>query len=509
MSIPLLIGIIGHRELPDEYRSELEIELAQTLDEIRSWIPNTSVILASSLADGADRLGARAGLAKGAELIVPLPFEVEVFKQDFPNTVDEFNDLLGQAQCSFVATESEFSGYEGASRWIARHCQIVIALWDGEQETPAPGGTAHTVRLRYHIGASGHTLSTVADYLGPVLHLHSPRTSDVTRKKPQWLWPADADAKTASLEQLLLPLKEFNEAASKVDSESLQDSLRQLPEEFSSKARLKQTFGLADSLAKTHRRKFKSALTWSVGMAVIGYIIQQMSTTTSGRLAAAVFLFLAVLFIYISTRKRNLAHYLEYRALAEVLRVACFWRLAGVSATPTDRFLNQHWGDLHWIRSAVNALWIPDTLIAPDLELVKTCWIDDQQRYYEKESTGSETAARRSRCLTNICFFTGMLLSFLGAFYSDWGAITVLVSGVLLLIVGAISHYTHTQGWEEDAARYSSMATPFSWCQQIWRLDNEQTRRTLVQELGGECVAELSNWLLTHRNRPILLIKGG
>lgn len=35
MSIPLLIGIVGHRELPDEYRGELEAELSQTLDDIR------------------------------------------------------------------------------------------------------------------------------------------------------------------------------------------------------------------------------------------------------------------------------------------------------------------------------------------------------------------------------------------------------------------------------------------------------------------------------------------
>ena len=508
MSIPLLIGIVGHRELPDEYRGELEAELSQTLDDIRSQMPNTPVVLVSSLADGADRLGTRVGLAKGMALIVPLPFEIEVFQQDFPNTVDEFKDLLGQAQCSFVATESGFSGYEGASRWIARHCQIIIALWDGEQEAPAPGGTAHTVRLRHHVGESGHTLCSVADYLGPVLHLHCPRTSGVTRKKPQWVWPEDADAQTTSLGQLLSPLDEFNEDASKVGKESVHDSLRQLPDQFSSKASLNQAFGLADSLANIRQRCFQSALNASVGLAIIGYMIQQAWATASGRIVASLFLTLALLVIYLSTRARNLERYMEYRALAEVLRVACFWRLAGVTATPTDRFLNQHWGNLRWVRSAVNALWIPDTTVAPNLGLVKTRWIDDQQGYYERKSTASGIATRRSRWLTNTCFAAGVILAWLGAFKADWGAVTTLGSGMLLLIVGAISHYAHTRGWEEDASRYRSMAAPFAWCQQIWRLDDEKTRRVLVQELGGECVAELSNWLLTHRNRPIGLIKG-
>jgi hypothetical protein len=508
MTIPLLIGIIGHRDLLYEYRDQLAAELSQALDEICSEMPNTPVALVSSLAEGADRLGARVGLAKGMELIVPLPFEVEVFQRDFVNSIDEFKDLLGRARCSFVAGESGFTGYEGASRWIARHCQVIIALWDGEGETPAPGGTAHTVRLRYHVGESGHTLSNVADYLGPVLHLHCPRTSGVTRKKPQWVWPGDSDTQTHSLRQLLSPLDEFNAEARKVRNEAVYESLRQLPEQISSQTRLTQAFAFADSLANIRQRRFRAALNASVGLAVIGYMIQQAWAVTSGRIVASLFLSLALFVIYFSARARNLERYLEYRALAEVLRVACFWRLAGVAATPTDRFLNQHWGNLRWVRSAVNALWIPETLIVPDLELVKTRWIDEQQRYYEKRSAASGKAASCSRWLINACFAAGVILAWLGAFNAGWGSTTTLFSGMLLLIVGAISHYAHIRGWEEDASRYRAMAAPFSWCQQIWRSADEKTQRVLVQELGGECVAELSNWLLTHRDRPIGLIKG-
>lgn len=508
MSIPLLIGIIGHRKLPDKYQGDLEAELSQALDDICSQMPNTPVVLVSSLADGADRMGARVGLAKGMDLIVPLPFEIEVFQQDFPNTIDEFKDLLGQAQCSFVATESKFSGYEGASRWIARHCQIIIALWDGEPEAAAPGGTAHTMRIRSRVGESGHTLSSVADYLGPVLHIHCPRTSGVSRKKPQWVWPEDADARTACLEQLLLPLDQFNEEASNVKKDAVYSSLKQLPEQLPAETRLNQVFCLADTLANVRQRRFQVSLNTSVVLALIGYTVQQVWTSTSGRIGAGLFLTLALFVIYFSTRARNLERYLEYRALAEVLRIACFWRLAGVTATPTDRFLNQHWGNLRWVRSAINALWIPDTSVTPDLNLVKTRWIDDQQGYYDRRSATSGIAARRSRWLANGCFATGVILAWLGALKGELGVVTTLGSGVLMLMVGAISHYVHTRGWDEDASRYQSMSAPFSWCQQMWQLGDEKTQHVLIQELGGECVAELSNWLLTHRNRPVGLIKG-
>jgi len=508
MSIPLLIGIIGHRELPEEYRSDLEAEISQALEQIRSQMPNTQIVLVSSLADGADRLGARVGLAKGMELIVPLPFESEVFQNDFPNTSDEFKNLLGRAQCSFVATEAEYSGYEAASRWIARHCQIIIALWDGEQEDPAPGGSAHTVRLRHRIGESACTLSSVADYLGPVVHLHSPRTPGVGRNKPQWVWPTDADGQKTSFAQLLSPLDEFNQEAGKVGKEFLRDSLMQLPEQFSSKKRLSHAFGLADSLANACQKRFRIYLNASVGLAVIAYIVQQAWPTTNGRFAASLLLTIAIIVINFSSRAQYLERYLEYRALAEVLRVACFWRLAGVSATPTVRFLHQHWGNLRWVRSAVNALWVPDTSIAPDLELVKVRWVDDQQAYYEWKSEASESAAQRSRHLTNLCFALGVIFAWFGVFRPELGAFFTLASGILLLIVGAISHFSHTRGWGEDASHYRAMAVPFSWCQQIWRFGDEKERRVLVQELGGECVAELSNWLLIHRNRPISLIKG-
>lgn len=508
MSIPLLIGVIGHRDLPDEYRRDLEKELSRALDEIQAEMPHTPVKLVSSLAEGADRLGAHVGFAKKIELIVPLPFEPGRFEQDFPKSTDEFRDLLNRAQHSFLATESEYTGYEGASRWIARHCQIIIALWDGAQESSGPGGTTHTVGLRHHVGESGHILSCIADYLGPVLHLHCPRESCMDREKPRWIWPDETGSITPCLRRLLSPLDDFNAEADKADQKDLHASMKQLPDQLAAESSLKRAFGFADSLANKRQKRYQFALKASVMIAVIGYAIQQAWPTVTGRLLASLLLTMALFIIYISNRAKNLEYYLEYRAFAEVLRVACFWQLAGVTSTPTDRFLNQHWGSLRWIRSAVNALWIPDPSLSADLDLVKARWIDDQQEYYQKKSTTSEQATSYSRWVANSCFAASVVLAWAGVAHTGWGPLTALGSGMLLLVVGAMSHYSHTRGWEEDAARYRSMATPFSWAQKIWCIDDEKTRRILVQELGGECVAELSNWLLIHRNRPIGLIKG-
>ncbi len=498
--IPLLIGIIGHRSFDALHREHLEREISKALDEIRSLTPNTRVIVATSLAEGADRIGAQVALAKGLEVVAPLPFEAAAYESDFPNTVTEFRDLLAQAGSAFVAEEAGFAGYEAASRWIARHCQIVIALWDGDDSDAAIGGTAHTVRLRNRVGASGHTLATVADFLGPVLHLHCPRSHSTSRREPRWIWPEDA--RSTHLRLLLSPLDAFNEEAKPIGARV------EPPGRLPGDSNLSRAFSVADGMANTRQKRFRSALRASVVLTIAGYTIQQVWISSSGKIASSLLLTVALLVIYISTRSRNFDRYLEYRALAEVLRVAFFWQLAGVRSPPTERFLNQHWGELRWIRSAVNALWIPDPSLVPDLRLVKSHWIDDQQDYYVKASNASRFAARRARWLADACFTASAILAWLGFIVEGWGSFTILASGILLLVVGAISHYAHTRGWDEDGSRYRSMAMPFSWCQQIWQLGDDERRRTLVQELGGECVAELSNWLLIHRSRPIDLIRG-
>jgi hypothetical protein len=498
----LLIGVIGHRAFDAQYRESLEREISEALDGIRSQTPNTRIVVVTSLAEGADRVGAQVAIAKGLAFVAPLPFEPAAYERDFPETAAKFRDLLTRAESAFVAAEAGFSGYEAAARWIARHCQIVIALWDGDDANPAIGGTAHTVRLRHQVGESGHTLSSVADFLGPVLHLHCPRNDCLNRREPRWIWPADADPGSASLRHLLSPLDAFNEEAKTIDGRLAQ------PNRLPGESNLSRAFSIADDLANARQKRFRYALKTSVVLTIIGYAIQQIWMTSSGRIASSLFLTVALLVIHLSIRSRNSDRYLEYRALAEVLRVAFFWQIAGVAAPPSERFLNQHWGSLRWIRSAVNALWIPDPSVVPDLRLVKSHWIDDQQNYYIKASAASNLAAHRAHWMADACFMASAILAWLGVINERWGSFTILASGILLLIVGAISHYAHTRGWEEDGARYRSMAMPFSWCQQIWQLGDEERRRMLVQELGGECVAELSNWLLIHRSRPIDLIRG-
>src|SRR5215472_4267946 len=97
VSIPLVLGVTGHRDLRKEDVVELERRVRDLTDQLHNDYPHTSLRLLSPLAEGADRLVARVALESDVELFVPLPVPRDDYERDFPETSDEFNSLLGRA----------------------------------------------------------------------------------------------------------------------------------------------------------------------------------------------------------------------------------------------------------------------------------------------------------------------------------------------------------------------------------------------------------------------------
>src|SRR5689334_2600546 len=66
--LPLLIGVTGHRDLREEDLPILETRVGEILADLAARFPHTPVEVLSPLAEGADRLVARAALAQGMRL---------------------------------------------------------------------------------------------------------------------------------------------------------------------------------------------------------------------------------------------------------------------------------------------------------------------------------------------------------------------------------------------------------------------------------------------------------
>ena len=144
----VLVGVTGHRFLSETDKLTAAVE--QALDRIIAAFPLRPLRAISPLAEGADRLVARAVLRRvGSSLLVPLPLEVDDYRRDFANEDSrlEFDELLAQAAetIQLPPDASRNEAYEQVGVYVADHSDALIALWDG-QGVQGEGGTADVVQ---------------------------------------------------------------------------------------------------------------------------------------------------------------------------------------------------------------------------------------------------------------------------------------------------------------------------------------------------------------------------
>ncbi|MDP2103678.1 MAG: hypothetical protein Q8K26_02010 [Candidatus Gracilibacteria bacterium] len=127
-----------------------EISAAQELASGYYVSGGPELKVVSALAEGADRIIAWAGLRQGWRLDVVLPFPPLEYELDFPSSESrkEFTQLLEAASAVMdlgYSRETEVSqGYIAVGQVLARNCDLLVAIWDGEPAV-GPGGTAQVV----------------------------------------------------------------------------------------------------------------------------------------------------------------------------------------------------------------------------------------------------------------------------------------------------------------------------------------------------------------------------
>jgi hypothetical protein len=123
------------------------------------WSNGSVLQVISPLAEGADRLVARAAIEEGATLIAPLPFTRQAYVKDFDDAASraDFFALLEQAG-EIIELDGRRGGdaerraaYAAVGAWVASECDILIAVWDGRKASGA-GGTAEVVDRARQLG---------------------------------------------------------------------------------------------------------------------------------------------------------------------------------------------------------------------------------------------------------------------------------------------------------------------------------------------------------------------
>jgi hypothetical protein len=147
MNEAVKVGVSGHRILAEI--EKLEASLSRALRVILESFPGRRMVVVSPLAEGADRLVARAVLGHaGTGLFVPLPLPVDDYLEDFasPESKAEFRELLARAEeiVDLPPAPTRDAAYEQVGEYVLDHSDVLVAVWDG-LDAQGQGGTADIV----------------------------------------------------------------------------------------------------------------------------------------------------------------------------------------------------------------------------------------------------------------------------------------------------------------------------------------------------------------------------
>ncbi len=464
--LPIVVGVTGHRDLCDDDRGSLEQAVRQLFERLRHRYPNSPLVLITPLAEGADRLTAHVAISMGATLVVPLPLPRAEYERDFPNSVGEFATLYGHERTvhrlelpSFgpggehlQASARRDLHYALVGAYVARHSQILLALWDGK-ESDRTGGTAQIVEFRrtgrFDLGdrvegqlehapvpfALANTPLDPPD-IGAVYHIVTPRQGHPSPDSPftsRWLLPETAAAVAGevgevprTLATMLANIEAFNADAARLSQKhhaAVETCSRQLYEGRLDHAPmlegLRHVFGVADALAARFQRETYATLRTVYALALIAVLCFEMYAHVFPGNDRRVVLFLvayigvigvADIVYRVSRHRQSQNKFQDYRAVAEGLRVQFYWRLAGLADSAADYYLRKQRDELSWIREAVRG-WALVTAPAKagEVRALAAGWIDNQRDYYTRATRRERARVRRYRSVAAGVIFASLI----------------------------------------------------------------------------------------------------
>ncbi|HVX04235.1 MAG TPA: hypothetical protein VHA71_03850, partial [Rhodanobacteraceae bacterium] len=239
-----------------------------------------------------------------------------------------------------------------------------------------------------------------------------------------------------------------------------------------------------------------------------------------------VFLFLfatGVLVSAIARRRGWHRKYLDYRALAEGLRVQCYWRRAGISLTgdpefARDSLMQKQDIELGWVRNVMRSAGLfgqawPERLDAAALRGVIEEWVGDATHgelgYYRVRTEQRERSHRVNEAIGAMCLLAGIFISVVLAVLvhtlsNDAKNDLIVVMAVFSIFAAVREAYSFRKADRELIRQYRFMERVFGNARTA--LDNASDvdeQREILRALGEASLAEHVEWAVMHRQRPL------
>ena len=398
--IPLTVGVTGHIDLREQDRESLYRAVKQELNSLRERYPHTPLQMINSMAAGGDLLCAEAAEELGIPVKAVLPMPPEEYQEDFDEaSLIKLQHQLHCAENVFAAPAAETEPteisrdflYRQAGIFIAEHCHVLLALWDG-RDNGKSCGTAATIRFAMEGDwEPEQEMPARSAENCLVIHIRTPRGNDSDGKAGEVRRLGNEKAWDA----LMAKTEEFNRLAEKVlPAENLL-----LPEkdgQDETAARTGQIYQAADALSMTFARKYRRSL---AGLALAGtmltlaFLMYDVAAITPMILVCGAALVFAAQLLRRTKRTACHRRFIEYRVLAETLRVQLFLRYAG-SRLEVQRLmpLTQRY-ETPWILCALCA--VNSVPPSGEKEDILACWVKRQREYHR--NAGRKTKAQRQK----------------------------------------------------------------------------------------------------------------
>lgn len=560
-AIPFVVGMSGHRD--PRNISDVSKRCKQVFEYINSNSLSTPKILLSGMADGADQIAVKAALEADWQVIAVLPMPREEYLNDFDELGQErLKKLLDSCmqiielplvqaeQIDPDVLEPRQQQYRNLGAFMIRHSQLMVLCWDGDDSLQAsPGGTLEVGRnCKKGVESDGESrlqpLRTVDTILVPTARVSGPESA----AKEETQYDLISRKRNKRWSSTLHLINKFNESG-RVKNTTLQKQKKQskkwllggevltskLCEELGPQL---EVYAQADVISISQQSKRNKIVLLVIGILFLALFAQSVYGEVSmalSYLAIHVVLLLTSWGVYYHFFKiKQLdTSYLDYRALAEGLRVQIFWRLHGLRNCVSRHYLHDYNREIYWISEAISNLRLrcgdhADT-DKHTQGLVRQYWIKGQRDYFigqlaSKPGKAHEHKLKERKANKLIKFFLGLGIfltiitlvmhyfnleghQFIHVMTAANNSLSVWLNYLLLSatlsfgLSAGIAMYAEVQGYENRAASYLLIGQQFDTA--LIKYDaaqgNSKMKDAVVLEIGKEALAENENWLAAHR----------
>lgn len=548
-----MIGVTGHRDLLDQELPVIEQAVEQFFLDLQQRFPGLPILVTTPLAEGADRLVARVARRLGIELNILLPMPLEQYRKDFEGmSADSFEEMLSlgevielplipdpDSEHELLETDARDARYEYLGIYLAAHSHILLALWDGKPSS-APGGTAQVVRFHQENVVrliSGVQARSAVDFSEDesdlAYHIACSRTGNggpsegLAPGEGAWLTRDDLQPRTSDLPERYQTVFRQQERLN-LDLAMTTDWLEATKMAPSSpkEAATRELVALAeavDSLAVRFQKRALRALRALYLLAAltgISFIVYADFPGQEPMIWAYLgFLALGFLLYLLERQGAWYRRYVDYRGLAQGLRIQSYWSLAGVrmenlTEFPHDRFMRREELSLGWIRNVMrfagrhsDAAF--DEPSRESLAVVMDEWIRDQHTYFSNRFRQRLANARTTSRLSIAGFVLGLCAAVVLALFQEYftdSTVSFLIAAMVLLpyLAAVRSSYGERICERELIAQYAHMDRLYANAHRLLLATEDQRERSsILRALGEEALQEVGQWILRQRERPV------